>query len=196
MRCSPTKQDSDIERPPRNTSPRGGKGAAQKLPGTAAPFNFPHSRSFRRAGAAVVRSSARLLLAGDERTLEATAAGKRDRAGLSAVRPRFKPAGSFLDPKSRQLPKLGGPRFQQGTPRPRAARPPPRPATRVRFPSPACRGFRRAGPGASGCEERARPCGTSPAPPRAQPDFLRRRVSGTPSPSTRDRPQSVSSWSV
>lgn len=90
-----------------STPPGGGKGAAERRPGTAAPFNFPHSRSFRRAGAAVVRSSARLLQARDERTPEATAVGKRDRAGLPAVRPRSQPAESFLDPKSGQLPKPG-----------------------------------------------------------------------------------------
>lgn len=69
----------------------------------------------------------------------------------------------------------------------------PRPTARVRFPSPTRRGFRRAGPRVSGCEEGARPCGTSPAPPRVQPDFLRRRAPGTSSLSPRDRPQSVCS---
>lgn len=38
------------------------------------------------------------------------------------------------------------------------------------------------GPGlpAAARKERGGPCGTSPAPPRAQPDFLRRRAPGTP----------------
>lgn len=82
-----------------NTSPGGGKGAAQRCPGTAAPLKFPHSRSFRRAGATVVCSSARLLLARDELTPEVTVAGKRDRAGLPAVRSQSQPARSSLDPK-------------------------------------------------------------------------------------------------
>lgn len=55
----------------------------------------------------MVRSSAGLLLARDEKTPEATAAGKRNRAGLLAARPRSQPAGSLLDPKSRRFPKPG-----------------------------------------------------------------------------------------
>lgn len=100
----------------RNTAPGGGKGAAQRRPRTAAPFNFPHSRSFRWAGAAVVRSSAGLLLARDEKTPEATARGKRDRAGLLAAGPRSQPAGSLLDPKSRWLPKPGAPASNRNAP--------------------------------------------------------------------------------
>ncbi|KAL6069640.1 hypothetical protein STEG23_018728 [Scotinomys teguina] len=46
----------------------------------------------------------------------------------------------------------------------------------MRFPFSALLGFRRVGPGASGCYEGALPCGTSPAPPSKQPDFLQRRA--------------------
>lgn len=173
-----------------NTSPGGGKGAAQRCPGTAAPLKFPHSRSFRRAGATVVCSSARLLLARDELTPEVTVAGKRDRAGLPAVRSQSQPARSSLDPKpgargSSKACSAYGPRGLRLALLPACASLPP--------PAADSDGL---GLGASGCEERARPCGTSPAPPHAQPDFLRRRAPGTRGQSPRDPPQSMRSWSA
>lgn len=190
LRCSPTKQVSGFARPPA-THPG--------EEGTIAPFNFPRSRSFPP-----VRSPVSLPLAQDERTRKAPAAGKRDRAGLPAGPTAAPDCGIIFwtDPKSRQLLKPGASSPGQDRHRPSAARPPPHPAPHaLPFPRPP-RIPTGAGPGASGCSEGARPCGTIPAPPGAQPDvFLQRRAPGTPSQSSgpqsdvHDRPRNARSWS-
>ncbi|CAO2590243.1 hypothetical protein LEMLEM_LOCUS5782 [Lemmus lemmus] len=82
---------------------------------------------------------ARLPLAQDERIREAPAAGKRDRAGLPAVRPRSQTAGSFLDcppsPGSSRSLRPAAP-AGQAPPTSRAASAPPCPARASLPPSP------------------------------------------------------------
>lgn len=188
VRCSPTKLVSGFVRPPPTPPPPGGNHRALQLP------TFP--LSLGPAGTAVVRT-ARLgsrwpRMNGPRRRLLRGSAIARDfllsDRGLR-LRDHF-----WTVPKSRQLPKPEASSLGRADTahQPRGLRPAP---PRLRFPSPSRLGFRRAGPGASGCNEGTRPCGTSPAPPGAQPDFLQRRAPGTPDQSpgrqsdVRDRPR-------
>lgn len=123
VRCSPTKQVSGFVWPPPTLPPPpipgGGNHRALQLP--TFPLSFEDGRG--------PYSPARLPLAQDERIREGPAAGKRDRAGRPAVRPRSQTAGSFLDcPQVPAAPEAWGQQPGQGRHRPPPARPPPRPA--------------------------------------------------------------------
>lgn len=110
---------------------------------------------------------------------------------------RLPPAQAERTPEASQTAGslLGGPHVPSAP----AARPPPRPAAPMRFPSPARRGFRRAGPGASGgCEEGARQALRDQ--PGAAPLTTRLPAAwgpGDPRPESdaHDRSQSACSWS-
>lgn len=148
--------------------------------GIIAPFNFPRSRSpLRTAEVRTARLGSRWpRMNGSGRGLLRRSATARD-VLLSDLGLRLRDH-FWTVLKSPPLPKPGAssPGREGTAHHPRGLHPAP---PRLRFPSPppARLGFRRAGPGASGCSEGTRPFGTSPAPPGAQPDFLQRRAPRT-----------------